>query len=365
MQQVTRALVVGAVLFSATGGPAQVGAQTRLPQLKQAFASKSIESSPQAAFFPIAVGPQGNVLITADKGSDFRLLLLDSNGAVLARMGRSGAGPGEARNPFPLYVGAKTVAAWDAGLLRLTEWGTDGKLERSTTPKTPMAVSTRFGDRYIGFILSSAGAKPTLLDPATGTTADLLPAADSFYRAEFKPLSPTTPFAAAPIVGEWKDGFLIASTASYRFGLYGRDGQLKRVLGRELKPVLPSPARVERQMAMFRSMKMPGRQRTEADFAKARKLAEETPVPSFALGTPLHADSTGRLWVLGIQGDSAFADVFTSERFLGRIGIACHGFEGKWSLSGRWLAMVCAPDDPDFEGDAILKLFQITEAGRR
>jgi hypothetical protein len=212
--------------------------------------------------------------------------------------------------------------------------------------------------------MSAEGVKPVLLDPATGATAPLVPPSDTFFQTQFKPPAPSTGMMVAPILGEWKDGFVIANVESYRIGLYGNDGRLVRILGREASRVMPSRARVERQMAMYTAMSMRGRPLTPDALEKARKTVTETPLPNFVLATPLRADANGRLWVLGIQGDSAFADVFASDRFIGRIGISCPGFEGKWSISGRWLAMTCAPESDEFEGDVIVKLFRVTDSGR-
>jgi hypothetical protein len=228
-----------------------------------------------------------------------------------------------------------------------------------------MAVNGRYREGYYGFTISSEGVKVVRLDPADGATAPLLSAADSFYQTEFKPPTPSTGMMAAPILGEWKDGFVVASTESYRIGLYGHDGRLVRVLGREPRKVMPSRARVERKMQEYRGMSIRGRSFSQDELEKARKSLEETPLPNFALATPIRSDANGRLWVMGIQGDSAFADVFTPERFVGRIAVSCPGFEGKWSISGHWLAMVCAPTDDDFEGDVVVKLFRITDPGRR
>jgi hypothetical protein len=353
-------LMISAVMCVSIVGASQTSAQTALPRLSLAFESKTIDASPQSGFHPVAVGPQGHVLIHAEKGSDYRLFLLDSTGTVIHRLGRNGEGPGESRNPFPVYVGPTTVAAWDVGLMRLTEWGTDGTLRRSTTATTPMGVSGRYRDGYYGFTISAEGVKVVRLDPASGATAPLLPPADTFYHAEFKPPTPPTGMMAAPILGEWKGGFVVASTASYRIGLYGHDGRLIRVLGREPRRVMPSRARVERQMEMYQGMSMRGRSLSQDDLEKARKTVEETPLPNFALATPIRSDANDRLWVMGIQGDSAFADIFTPERFVGRIAVSCPGFEGKWSISGRWLAMTCAPKDEEFEGDVVVKLFRVT-----
>ena len=76
---------------------------------------------------------------------------------------------------------------------------------------------------------------------------------------------------------------------------------------------------------------------------------------------PPRGDGAGRIWVLGQHADSAFADVFAGSRFLGRLPLPCRDFQGRWSLNGSWLAVVCAPDDLEADRDADLKLFRIVE----
>lgn len=360
MRRIASLAVVGLVAALGFGRPGGVSAQSALPRIVPVFTSTTIDGSPQALFSRIEVGPQGHMLFNAEGGAAFHLVLLDSAGKVLKRLAREGEGPGEARNPIPVYVGQEEAVAWDVGLLRLSEWSFDGTLRRSSTPKSTGAFVARVGNQYLGFVISSTGAKPVTLDPATGGIQDLLPPADSFYHAEFKPASPSNPVSAAPTFGEWTDGFIVANPATYHIGLYRKDGTLVRVLSRTIPPSYPGAARLDRGMAQFRTMKIGGRLRTEAEMQVIRSRAAATPVPSFAIGVPLRTDAKRRIWVVGIQGDSAFADVFAAGRFLGRIGISCPGFEGKWSLSGSWLAMVCAPQDPNYDGNAVVRLFRIT-----
>lgn len=189
-------------------------------------------------------------------------------------------------------------------------------------------------------LFSEAGLQPVILDPATSTVRDLLSATDSFYHAEFKPFSPTNPVSAAPAFGEWVDGFIIANPSTYHIGLYGWNGTLQRVLSRTLPPSYPMAARLDRQVVQVRSLKIGGRARTEAEIQSFRERAAATPVPAFAFAAPVRTDAKAR------------------------IGLSCPGFEGKWSLSGSWLAMVCAPRDARYDGDAVVRLFRITDPDR-
>jgi hypothetical protein len=93
--------------------------------------------------------------------------------------------------------------------------------------------------------------------------------------------------------------------------------------------------------------------------ALARAEWRRRTMPAFATPVASRVDAHGRLWVVGMEDDSAFADVFTGHQFLTRIHIGCHFFNDSSSLRDRWLALVCAPESAEFEGDAVVKLFEI------
>jgi hypothetical protein len=82
-------------------------------------------------------------------------------------------------------------------------------------------------------------------------------------------------------------------------------------------------------------------------------------LPLLFSGGIASVDSHNRLWLMGGEADSAFADVFDNGVFLGRLGIPCRIFVGMWSVAGQWLAVQCEPDDSNFDGDAVTKLFRI------
>jgi hypothetical protein len=73
----------------------------------------------------------------------------------------------------------------------------------------------------------------------------------------------------------------------------------------------------------------------------------------------IRQDAAGRTWTLGQHGDSAFFDVFAGPSRLGRIPIPCPGLGSRWDLSGSWLAVICAPEDPASTVDAQVQIFRV------
>jgi hypothetical protein len=163
---------------------------------------------------------------------------------------------------------------------------------------------------------------------------------------------------SSPAFGTWAGGYLFADGREYRIALYDWDGKLVRILHRDVKPSKWSKAYAEAQFEEFRQAP-PGRRLSASALERKREEYLESSHPHFNRLTPLSTDGAGRLWVVGNSGDSAYADVFSPEAHLGRLELPCPGFDRGWSVNGNWLAMACAPTDPDYEGDAVLKLFRI------
>ena len=104
----------------------------------------------------VAVTDEGTVFI-ADMGTD-EVVLLDSTGAVLRRIGRTGSGPGEFRAPRSLHLARDTVRLIDAANGRVVVMATDGTGWR-TMPVVPGigSVLTSFGDE--GELLVATGGR--------------------------------------------------------------------------------------------------------------------------------------------------------------------------------------------------------------
>src|SRR5690606_29798590 len=164
----------------------------------------------------------------------------------------------------------------------------------------------------------------------------------------------------SPAIGTWAHGFVFADPVRYRLALYDWTGGLVRVIARDIPPPLISAKQAASAFESYRTSRI-GQRASPAELEEKRtELLEET-VPHFAHHVPLATDHAGRLWVVGPDGDSAYADVFSPTAFLGRIPVPCRGIDRGIAVSGGWLALACESDDQEYMGDAVLKLFRITE----
>jgi hypothetical protein len=163
-----------------------------------------------------------------------------------------------------------------------------------------------------------------------------------------------------PTLGLWGNGFIVGDGWTYRLALYDWSGILVRMLQRDVDSPRLSEAQLERALqSTVRSLRAAGRSLDDARIARMREEERKREQRHFGFHRPTGLDSLGRIWVLGVAGDSAFADLFSEERFLGRLALPCNGFSHGWSLAGRWLVVACLPDNPDFAGDAKFKVFTI------
>lgn len=339
------------------------GQTTSMPRIRHVFTTTDVELSPVDRLTPIAVGPQGHLLFVGTaESTGLRMALIDSTGRLILRLGRTGAGPGEVRSPRPVEVGADRLSVWDGENAVFLEWDFKGALVQSVKPVGLSGVSF-VGEEIVGMRNVARAWQPVALDRTTDRLRELIPATDTFMAAHFGLVNGTPKARFAPIAGAWGQGFAMADPEAYAVALYRWDGSLVRVLRRQLPPMFASAGRTEEFFETFNRRAAARGQPTldETQKAMMRKQVAELALPHITPGGALRADARSRLWVLGMDGDSAFADVFSSDRFIGRLPIPCRLYNGFWSLSGVWLAVACLPDDPAFDGDAVIKLFRITE----
>jgi hypothetical protein len=194
----------------------------------------------------------------------------------------------------------------------------------------------------------------------TGIARPVAAVGDTFVRNNARPEMTQGALRYRMVPGFWSGGWAIGDPNSYRIALYDPAGTLIRVLGRNLPTLHPSKGRVDEEVQRIQHrMEGRGGKLAPADLAQIKKEIGEGTLPQFTTSVALDSDSKGRIWVMGVEGDSAFADLFSSTQFLGRIEIPCRMFNGAWSLSGSWLATACLPDNPGFEGDAVIKVFRV------
>lgn len=256
--------------------------------------------------------------------------------------------------PLPLDITDSTIEAFDLATRRLTVWDTAGRMRETSSPLSQVPQVRAPDGRWVALEGGASGWNVSLLDFGQGVGHRVSAKSDTMFRAMF-PETADPRASPAPVLGLWDDGYIIANGMTYRLALYDWRGQLRHLLGRDLPPNLPTPSAVESAMRQWRSAGARG------DEAHMRERIERTPQPWFSAVAPLGLDAQGRIWVVVQQGDSVFADLFAPTGFLGRVSVSCPRFAGRWAVTGRWMAVACGPDDPDFPSDGIVKLFRIEE----
>ncbi len=158
-----------------------------------------------------------------------------------------------------------------------------------------------------------------------------------------------------------KNRVVVANGLTYRMLVYSADGSLIGTAGRAVDSApRPTARQVEAELARIRAADSSV---TDKYLAMARQQLARQPQPFFSAAQGLRYDGAGRLWVVGYQADSAFADVFSDTTFVRRFPLACPGFNGQWDLKGSWLALGCGRRDPAAAGGE-LQLYRIREAAR-
>jgi hypothetical protein len=332
-----------------------------MPSVTLHHSTTTIESSPRTLFSPIAIGPGGSTVLAGDPASASQLTVVDSTGHVAAQFAHHGAGPGEVTSALPVDVSDSAITVFDMSQLRTSRYALDGHFLNSTTSSHPIVPRVAISPtEAIGVDFTPIGWRPVLLSTTSAGMRSLLAPDDSFSNGAFpRPASGNIGEAKVPAVGTWSGGFVVGDGMTYTLALYNWNGALQRVMHRDIPNPKYTDARVDRELAGLKGAR--ARHPSPADSARQRDALMATPLEHFPHTTSLGFDSHGRIWVAGIAGDSAYADVFSDTAFLGRIPLPCSGFEGAWSLSGEWLALVCTPDDSAFPGDAVLKVFRIVE----
>lgn len=331
----------------------------RLPSLSLVFTSTELDASPQNLNAP-AVGEDGALAFNADRDQALRLVLVDTAGSVLQRFGPPGEGPGEVRGGKAIGLTQAHVYVFDLGTMRLTRFSREDGRGENVPMQEGLLLPFHLVDDTTAFAVAAGpdGGKPGLLDLRNGRFAALLNPDDEFVTTTTKELEP---IGRRPTTGWWGGGVVVGNAMSYSLVLYGMDREPVGRIDRDVPPPRPTAARVDAELAALRNSPV-GRNWSESEIARRREERMNENIGHFGV-RPFRVDGAGRMWVFGLSGDSAYADVFARERFLGRIEIGCHGAlsAAGGSVRGRWLAMSCEPQDPNFPGDAVVQLYRIEE----
>lgn len=304
----------------------------------------------------LAVSATGALAYVAaeEPGIEKRIRMTDSTGQVVARVGRRGRGPGELQTPLFLAFRADgQVLVWDIATGRLTSYASTGDFASvgdSDADRFPLAL---VGDSLDFRALQHRGTGLRRMDLVSLRSRELLRTVDSAFDALF-PLGTVGGISARPpaIYAAGRGRIALGDMRRYQVLLYTDLGRFIGSVGASRAPQLPSPEEAARESVAIATMPVsPARKATLLrDFRSRARLHFRA----------LRFDATGRLWVIGQDGDSAYADVYADTLPLGRIPIGCPGFTGEgWDLSGRWLALSCRHTAPDAPSDGTIRLFRI------
>jgi hypothetical protein len=342
---------------------AGVAAGDLMPALVLDHVTRTIETAPFSTAVAIQAGPRGMVAFWADEGDGKVFSVVDSSGGGRTRFGVTGDGPGELRGASIISVDDSLLVV--AGPLnRITTFRFDGTVrQQATASQVVWPAMPATDSQVVALINDRNGSQPVLVSTRTGAIESLMQRPDSFMQATFGGLV-VPGVQRLPTLGRWAAGYILADGWHYQLALYGWDGVLRTVLGRTLPRITLTAARID--TTMRRAMNRPNyRRRGPGDSLRDRGVIAAEPQPYFPHTRHLGLDGDGRIWVFGIVADSGFADLFSRDRFLGRILLDCPGFESGASVSGSWLAISCGADNQAGDAGAVLKVYRIVDHAPR
>lgn len=335
-----------------------------LPRLVPVAFTPAEDAPPFTTADRFALGPKGDVALPMAQGSERMLGIFDSTGAMRTTAGVSGEGPGELRIPTPAVFEEDGLIISDMGLPRVVTFDPqNGKVIATTPISQPIPILGAFGARLLMAVPTATGLMlPGWHMPGDADFTPLVSPSDSFVVTRFAPAADTrlSPLAT---LGAWRGGVLVADGRGYAIGVYDGTGRFLRALTREVAPRFATPTMItafQRRAEAYHGPdgKAHSPARITADVDKFRAAQQ----PHFVHSSPLREDRLGRIWIVGMEGDSAFADLFTPTGQIGHLGIACPAFTGRWSLNGEWLALLCDAPAASDRG-AVLQLYRIVESG--
>lgn len=287
-------------------------------------------------------------------------IILDSLGVLVSRFGRFGEGPEEYRFPVRMFFSdTGTSLIFDAGLQRLTTIDLTGKFLESRPIRSsglPIAVvgdSLDFayvaGERFsVARHSTDNGSERRIISEATREI--ILETGWSKVSPRGRPV--------VPVFGSNGREIVIGHPWTYTLLIFSAQGTLNSRIHRDLEPVYRTERQINSVASSAGRWRGPNGEQLDRDGAKAQARAEV--MPYFSHVSPLGFDYGRRLWIVGSEGDSAYADVFANSRFLARLSLPCYDFAGRWSINGHWLSLSCGANSlADTSGSPTLQLYRI------
>lgn len=324
-----------------------------LPSLRFDLSANNPMTGDVNRYSTVVIGPAGQLLFTSPR--EEKVLTLRMRSGRFLNFGPRGDGPGEIRDPLGYRVADSFVVVLDRANQRLSRWSHDGRLmdQRSVNiPISPEFVPLN-GNRWLLPGAIRDRVRVVVLDGTTGAVSEINLAADSFVAAHWG--NPRLAAENPPALGTWYGGFVLGDRMSYALGFFDWHGVRIGVVDQNAGRNQPGAQAVARVAAE--------RERTGRPLSPAATDAvARNPQPWFS--RRIREDGFGRTWLIGESNDSAYADVYSGPRFLGRLVLPCLEIGPRWDLQGEWLAVICSPDDPAATMDATVKLFHINSGNK-
>lgn len=309
----------------------------------------------------MAIDSDGSVLLETDGSVPDLLAVIDTSGRLARTFVKPGSGPGELRGATPVGVSAGRSVIFDMSQMKLELYDSVGVPLRSIRPKDAGMVIPKWliNDSTVFVLTPGPHGEylPGTMSLTTGALANLIAASDSFLQTfsdpDGGPIS-----TRLPTTGHWLGGVVLADGNNYALGFYDWQGHWLKVITH----TADRPRMTERQAdeTLTGLNRNPARKPlTGPDLERARDKLMKEKLPYFSHITTLTIDDQGRLWILGQAGDSGYADIFGRDGFVGRLPLSCDGFKRNWALTGHWLAITCATDNPASTSGGVLKIFRI------
>ncbi len=300
---------------------------------------------------PIGVAAAGSIVARLVVGSDTGYRLVDSTGKPGARVGVTGVGAWLAGDDGLFY----TLSPAAAGIATVRQDGTTGPSFRLPWPGIVRGVVDDSIDLMRpganGFAIvrvalaggDSVGGERILLAEGLPEIAELLgvPSVGILGSGPGSPLPSTTTSLDRVVVGNGQ---------SYRILVFSSAGQLIARIARDLDTMRLTKRQVENEIHQIQSS---GQRLADSYLEILRLQLSRQRLPFFSHVQGLRYDRAGRLWVVGFEGDSVFADAFSDTTFVRRFSLGCYGFDGQWDLKGEVLVVSCGRQDPAASGGEV------------
>ena len=340
-----------------------------MPMLERRPFQVAESDLPEGRFMSFDVASGGRVVYAASNEDSPKFRVLDSTGIRLAAFGRSGEGPGETRNVVRVEVRNDTIRVHETARFMLVETGMDGRfLQERRVPGYGIALAW-FRDSIDHWDSHASPGAPMLAQTVYrsslgGQVGRRLIGPEDSVLAAAAAKHGINAVLAIPYASNG-DQFWIADPWTYSVRKFDAEGALLRAFSPDVPPATMGP----RMLAIARDQISRRPKFTRGPKGQAIPLPDESgrldtldreQIKHFSRN-PLHLDSHGRLWVIGLVRDSTSVDVFADTTWLGRAMLPCYasGYGTRVALGPGWLLLECEVDDGDWPTE--LQLYRVIE----